>query len=192
MIDKELIRQAAEDIDLFEDDFSAEFDRMCQSQTRTGNVSPYRGVRGLWPYVAAACIAFAVIFTSIQLFEGKQETTDQRITSQTEQPPHPWPPQPPEGGENREGITGTETAKAHAITPTAQTLAVTSADSQKADEMPPEEDAYSEELLCALIAEVEANAMAEEEAREERLYRTLIEEVSTNISQPSNQSELTL
>ncbi len=192
MIDKELIRQAAEDIDLFEDDFSAEFDKMCQSQTRTGNVSPNRGLGGVWPYVAAACIVFAVIFTSIQLFEGKQETIDQRIASQTEQPPHPWTPQPSEGGENREGITGTETEKAHTITPTAQTLAVTSTDSPTADEMPPEEDAYSEELLCALIAEVEANAMAEEEAREDRIYHTLLEEITHNIEKQTIQTELTL
>lgn len=50
----------------------------------------------------------------------------------------------------------------------------------------------SEELLYALITEVEAKARAEEEAKEERLCRTLIEEISTNITKQSNQSELTL
>ena len=79
-----------------------------------------------------------------------------------------------------------------AIHPTGQMLAAASVDSQKTKE--PEEDEYSEELLYALITEVEAKAMAEE-AKEERLYRTLIEEISTNItkqSNQSNQSELTL
>ena len=57
--------------------------------------------------------------------------------------------------------------------------------------MPQEEDAYSEALLYALITEVEAKAMAEQ-AEEERLYRTLLEEISTNISKETTQTELTL
>lgn len=69
-------------------------------------------------------------------------------------------------------------------------LAAASVDSQKTKEA--EEDEYSEELLYALITEVEAKARAEEEAKEERLCRTLIEEISTNITKQSNQSELTL
>ena len=62
MIDKELIRQAAEDIDLFEDDLSAEFDRLSQQRTRS-----FR----LWPYVAAACIALLlVVGMSVRLLTG--------------------------------------------------------------------------------------------------------------------------
>ena len=34
MIDKELIRQAAEDIDIFEDDLTEEFERLCPPQPR--------------------------------------------------------------------------------------------------------------------------------------------------------------
>lgn len=52
-------------------------------------------------------------------------------------------------------------------------------------------DISDQELLYALITEVEAKAMAEQ-AEEERLYRTLLEEISTNISKETTQTELTL
>lgn len=48
MIDKELIRQAAEDVDIFEDDLTAEYDRLC---------TPRRRLVRLWPLAAAACVA---------------------------------------------------------------------------------------------------------------------------------------
>lgn len=56
MIDKELIRQAAEDVDIFEDDLTAEYDRLC--------TPPHSLVR-LWPLAAAACVAgiVAVLLT---------------------------------------------------------------------------------------------------------------------------------
>ena len=62
---------------------------------------------------------------------------------------------------------------------------------EKAEEVPQEEDEYSEARLYALIMEVEAKTMAEQ-AEEERLYRTLLEEISTNISKETTQTELTL
>lgn len=48
MIDKELIHQAAEDIDIFEADLTEEYERLCKPQPRT--------IR-LWPLAAAACAA---------------------------------------------------------------------------------------------------------------------------------------
>lgn len=48
MIDKELIHQAAEDIDIFEADLTEEFERL--------TAPPRRTVR-LWPLAAAACAA---------------------------------------------------------------------------------------------------------------------------------------
>ena len=48
MIDKELIHQAAEDIDIFEADLTEEFERLAEPPRRT--------VR-LWPLAAAACAA---------------------------------------------------------------------------------------------------------------------------------------
>ena len=47
MIDKELIHQAAEDIDIFEADLTEEFEQL---------VKPRRSIR-LWPLAAAACAA---------------------------------------------------------------------------------------------------------------------------------------
>ncbi len=48
MIDKELIHQAAEDIDIFEADLTEEFERLRKPQPRT--------IR-LWPLAVAACAA---------------------------------------------------------------------------------------------------------------------------------------
>lgn len=48
MIDKELIRQAAEDVDIFEDDLTAEYDRLC---------TPRRRLVRFWPLAAAVCVA---------------------------------------------------------------------------------------------------------------------------------------
>jgi hypothetical protein len=48
MIDKELIHQAAEEIDIFEADLTEEFERLRKSQHRT-----FR----LWPLAVAACAA---------------------------------------------------------------------------------------------------------------------------------------
>jgi len=48
MIDKELIHQAAEDMDIFEDDLTEEYERLC---------SPRPRILRLWPLAAAACVA---------------------------------------------------------------------------------------------------------------------------------------
>ena len=52
MIDKELIHQAAEDIDIFEADLTEEFERLA--------APPRRTVR-LWPLAAAACAALLLL-----------------------------------------------------------------------------------------------------------------------------------
>ena len=225
MIDKELIRQAAEDIDLFEDDLSAEFDRLSQPQTRIGNVSPSAfangqnvGLRGLWPYMAAACIAMLLaVGVTVRLLtsnpngsgslaqapptpEGEKDGEGQ-LTNLT--PPRGMgglekdserqlailPPQPTafDFGQNAERKTARELAKRQTIHHTPPR----GLGGLKAEQVLQEEDAYSEALLYALITEVEAKAMAEQ-AEEERLYRTLLEEISTNISKETTQTELTL
>lgn len=190
MIDKELIRQAAEDIDLFEDDLSAEFDRLSQPQTRS-----FR----LWPYVAAACIALLLaVGMSVRLLTS---STPNDTGSLAQAPPTPegekdgegqqaiLPPQPTafDFGQNAGRKTARELAKRQTIHHTPPR----GLGGLKAEEVPQEEDAYSEALLYALITEVEAKAMAEQ-AEEERLYRTLLEEISTNISKETTQTELTL
>ncbi len=48
MIDKELIHQAAEDIDIFEADLTEEYERLCPPKPR---------IIRLWPLAAVACAA---------------------------------------------------------------------------------------------------------------------------------------
>ena len=223
MIDKELIRQAAEDIDLFEDDLSAEFDRLSHQRTRTSNVSPFTFANGqnvgLGGLMAAACIALLLVVgitvrlltsstpnDTANLASGQVKTTKDtafvhgRNLAQAPPPPEGekdgegqqaiLPPQPTafDFGQNAERKTTRELAKMQTnhLTPPRGLGGL------KAEEVPQEEDAYSEALLYALITEVEAKAMAEEEDKEERLYRTLLEEISTNISKETTQTELTL
>ena len=72
MIDKELIRQAAEDIDIFEADLSQEFDRIAY---------PRKSIR-LWPWAVAACIV-AVVGISLPMLIGTDDenknTTNDKI-----------------------------------------------------------------------------------------------------------------
>ena len=68
MIDKELIHQAAEDIDIFEADLTEEFERLCKPQPRT--------IR-LWPLAAAACAAgIAFILLMPPRTDDGQQTPD--------------------------------------------------------------------------------------------------------------------
>ncbi len=68
MIDKELIHQAAEDIDIFEADLTEEFERLRGPQPRT--------IR-LWPLAVAACAAgIAFILLMPPRTDDGQQTTD--------------------------------------------------------------------------------------------------------------------
>ena len=68
MIDKELIHQAAEDIDIFEADLTEEFERLRGPQSRT--------IR-LWPLAVAACAAgIAFILLMPPRTDEGQQTTD--------------------------------------------------------------------------------------------------------------------
>ena len=53
MIDKELIHQAAEDIDIFEADLTAEYEHLCPQRPR---------ILRLWPLAVAACVAGIIAF----------------------------------------------------------------------------------------------------------------------------------
>lgn len=55
MIDKELIRKAAEDIDIFQADLTEEYDRLMEARKK-----PRRRLR-LWPLAAAACVAGIIV-----------------------------------------------------------------------------------------------------------------------------------
>jgi hypothetical protein len=67
MIDKELIHQAAEDIDIFEADLTEEFEQLTK---------PHRTIR-LWPLAVAACAAgIAFILLMPPRTDEGQQTTD--------------------------------------------------------------------------------------------------------------------
>lgn len=68
MIDKELIHQAAEDIDIFEADLTEEFEQLAKPPRRT--------IR-LWPLAVAACAAgIAFILLMPPRTDDGQQTTD--------------------------------------------------------------------------------------------------------------------
>ena len=77
MIDKELIHQAAEDIDIFQADLTEEYDRIKKSLSPR----PLPKERGLkfWPLAIAACLAGFVV-----IFLAPPRTTEEPIASSQE------------------------------------------------------------------------------------------------------------
>ena len=71
MIDKELIHQAAEDINIFEDDLTKEFERLCKSQTRKNKPSPI--------VIALRSISTMAAIWLIGLFLYQQRPTDEAV-----------------------------------------------------------------------------------------------------------------
>ena len=72
MIDKELIHQAAEDIDIFQADLTEEYERLCKPQPRKLH---------LWPLAVAACVAG---FVAIFLLPPKEATEDPQVAFEEE------------------------------------------------------------------------------------------------------------
>ena len=70
MIDKELLHQAAEDIDIFQADLTEEYERLCKPQPRKLR---------LWPLAVAACVAGIV---AIFLVPPKEMTEEPQVTSE--------------------------------------------------------------------------------------------------------------
>ncbi|MBR1498212.1 MAG: hypothetical protein IJ615_01050 [Bacteroidaceae bacterium] len=93
MIDKELIHQAAEDIDIFEADLTEEFERLA--------APPRRTVR-LWPLVAAACAAGIV---AVLLMPPKAPSPEEEGSSAAESLPL--------RGDNWRGAVSLEAQLAH-------------------------------------------------------------------------------
>jgi len=75
MIDKELIHQAAEDIDIFQADLTEEYDQLMEARNK-----PRRRLR-LWPLAAAACVAGI-----IAIFLAPPRTTDEQPPLALEEP----------------------------------------------------------------------------------------------------------
>lgn len=70
MIDKELLHQAAEDIDIFQADLTEEYERLCKPQPRKLR---------LWPLAVAACVAGIV---AIFLVPPKEMTEESQFASE--------------------------------------------------------------------------------------------------------------
>ena len=67
MIDKELLHQAAEDIDIFQADLTEEYERLCKPQPRKLR---------LWPLAVAACVAGIVAIFLAPPKETTEEAQD--------------------------------------------------------------------------------------------------------------------
>ena len=77
MIDKELIHQAAEDIDIFQADLTEEYDRIKKSLSPRP-LPKERGIK-FWPLAIAACLAGFVV-----IFLAPPRTTEEPIASSQE------------------------------------------------------------------------------------------------------------
>ena len=75
MIDKELIHQAAEDIDIFQADLTEEYDRLMEARKK-----PRRRLR-LWPLAAAACVAGIIV-----IFLAPPRTSEEQPPLAMEEP----------------------------------------------------------------------------------------------------------
>lgn len=76
MIDKELIRKAAEDIDIFQADLTEEYDRLMEARKK-----PRRRLR-LWPLAAAACVAGIIVIFLAPPREANVEPEKQPVVAE--------------------------------------------------------------------------------------------------------------
>lgn len=145
-----------------------------------------------YKYVAAACIAFAIIGTSISILMNS-ETENSHPVAEVIKPvsdntllAHEEAKKPVVVENDKYEIN---------IAPAVHASQSSASHAQpkhtKAETPHPSADEAEQEFLYALITEVENEALAEQ-AEEESLYRAIIEEVSANMSNNSNNPELIL
>lgn len=185
MIDKELIRQAAEDIDIFEADLSQEYDRIAR---------PRKPLR-LWPWAAAACLVIAVGISLPMLVrtgngnrnaiaEAKIQTEGGHVAQASGAESNvtmPASPPPPVSETTNLRLSQTEKMPPPTATPV-EAEAKTNQECTEVDEM---------EMMCNLLDEITQQTIAEKKY-EEHLYYTLMEEICTNASNEHNTPELSL
>lgn len=185
MIDKELIRQAADDIDIFEADLSQEFERIAY---------PRKSLR-LWPWAVAACLV-AVVGVSLPMLIGTDNEKENNITevrSQTE-------------GKLVAQISDLENNTTATSSPTPIVTENTSLSLPQKEKAPlptetpvktePESNQKSTEtneieMMCELLDEVTQQTITEKKY-EEHLYYTMMEEICRNASNEPNIPELSL
>ena len=185
MIDKELIRQAAEDIDIFEADLSQEFERIAY---------PRKSLR-LWPWAVAACIV-AVVGISLPILIGTDDENTNTITEARIQTEGKLVAQVSESDDNTtatssptpiviENTSLSLPQKEKASLPTATPVKTEPESNQKSTE------ANEIEMMCKLLDEVTQQTIAEKKY-EEHLYYTMMEEICRNASNEPNIPELSL
>ena len=185
MIDKELIRQAAEDIDIFEADLSQEFDRIAY---------PRKSLR-LWPWAVAACIV-AVVGISLPMLIGTDDENTNTITEARIQTEGKLVAQISDSKDNTtatssptpivtENTTLSLPQKEKAPLPTATPVKTEPESNQKSTEVD------EMEMMCELLDEVTQQTIAEKKY-EEHLYYTMMEEICRNASNEPNIPELSL
>ncbi len=157
----------------------------------------------IYKYVAAACIAFAIIGTSISIMMNNN-TESSRSVAEVVKPANDnqqsdntllalEEAKKPAVAENDEHAESDE----HRINPlpavgaSKLNAANTPHKHTKAETSHPSADEAEQEFLYALITEVENRAL-EEQAEEECLYHSIVEEVTANMSNKSNKPELVL
>ena len=186
MIDKELIRQAAEDIDIFEADLSQEFDRIAY---------PRKSLR-LWPWAAVAACIVAVVGISLPMLIGTDDENKNTITEARIQTEGKLVAQVSDSDDNTTATSSptpivTETTslslpqKEKAPLPTATPVKTEPESNQKSTE------ANEIEMMCKLLDEVTQQTIAEKKY-EEHLYYTMMEEICRNASNEPNIPELSL
>ena len=185
MIDKELIRQAAEDIDIFETDLSQEFDRIAY---------PRKSLR-LWPWAVAACLV-GVVGISLPMLIGTDDEKENNITEVRSQTEGKLVAQVSDSDDNTTATSSpttivTETTslslpqKEKAPLPTATPVKTEPESNQKSTEID------EMEMMCELLDEVTQQTIAEKKY-EEHLYYTMMEEICRNASNEPNIPELSL
>ena len=145
-----------------------------------------------YKYVAAACIAFAIIGTSISILMNSK-TENSHPVAEVIKPvsdntllAHEEAKKPVVVENDKYEINIAPAVHASQSSASHAQLKHT-----KAETPHPSADEAEQEFLYALITEVENEALAEQ-AEEESLYRSIIEEVTANMSNKSNKPELVL
>ena len=166
MIDKELIHQAAEDIDIFQADLTEEFDRLMEARKK-----PRRRLR-LWPLAAAACVAGIIVIFLAPPREANVEPEKQPVVAeQTEkQEETVVKEEPAETKTEVEAPKRTKrAAKRKLVVPQKPAEELLLAEAESAQEEPEQEDAYQpKQPDLYLLAVAEAQDIR---SRGEQLYQ---------------------
>lgn len=166
MIDKELIHQAAEDIDIFQADLTEEYDRLMEARKK-----PRRRLR-LWPLAAAACVAGIIVIFLAPPREANVEPEKQLVVAeQTEkQEETVVKEEPAETKTEVEAPKRTKrAAKRKLVVPQKPAEEPLLAEAESAQEEPEQEDAYQpKQPDLYLLAVAEAQDIR---SRGEQLYQ---------------------